>query len=145
MPGSDYIRGYAASVLNIWEDLFTRVMSAFDRQIPLPFSNNAFQSDYAVAKARCIIIIDSLFPSDEEYQELRGYHAKAEAYDQALQLATGGNDPLTKPPPGKLEIPPPAGPKTPDKPGGTVDEIKSLAIWLIAGLLLVKAIDSTSK
>lgn len=144
MPDMDFIRRYAGEVAVYWNSVAERVNIATERKIALPFSLKTFESDYHFGHMRCVQVAGAFFPSDDEYQEIRSSHTKAKAYDSSLQAATGGQDPVLKPPPGSIDIPPAGGPETPDKPGNTgpLGDVKEIVVYALAGLVIFKLVDS---
>jgi hypothetical protein len=78
---------YLERVRSFWIDLRGRVEKAFAIGFPIPFELHAFMRDFVIAEAEMQAIQLSLWISDDEYEQLRASHAKANAYNDALVKA----------------------------------------------------------
>ena len=116
---------YAHKVRGYWDDLKTRILAARERGMQLPFTIEAFRSDYIAAVAELTTLLEvNLWISDDEYESMRGLHAKANAYEDAFQKALPPDikKTLPGPPPDAGTIAPP-----PDNLGTTIDDAAKAA------------------
>ena len=116
---------YGVKVKGYWNDLKDRILAAQSRGMQLPFSINVFREDYIAAVAELTTILEvNLWISDDEYDSMRGLHAKANAYEDAFQKAM--------PPEIKKSIPGPAPDSgtiapPPDNLGTTIEDASKAA------------------